>query len=64
VLESIVEAYGVEWVMVQLPEGQDIDPLGLWHGGASVDAEGNRASWLAAEPALDIPELRIYQVTR
>ena len=62
VLERIVDAYDVRWIMVQLPEGGDIDPLGLWHGGASVDSEGNVATWLADEPAFAIPELRIYEV--
>lgn len=64
VLERIVDAYDVRWVMVMLPEGQARDPLGLWDGAAAVDAEGNRATWLADEPALDLPELRIYAVRR
>ena len=64
VQERIVEAYDVRWVMVQLPEGADADPLGLWHGGAAIDAEGNRATWLADEPAFEIPDLRIYAVAR
>ncbi len=62
VLERIVDAYGVRWVMLQLAEGETRDPLGLWEGSASVDAQGNRATWLADTPALDIPGLRIYEV--
>ena len=64
VLERIVDAFDVRWVMVQLPEGEDVDPLGLWEGGAAVDAEGNRATWLADEPAFEVPELRIFEVER
>lgn len=64
VLERIVRAYDVQWVMVQLPEGADLDPLGLWDGGAAVDDEGNRATWLADAPALDISGLRIFEVRK
>jgi hypothetical protein len=64
VQERIVEAFDVKWVMVQLPEGADVDPLGLWHGGAATDAEGNRASWLADDPAFEIPDLRVFEVER
>ena len=64
VLEEIVDAYDARWVMVQLPEGADVDPLGLWHGGAAIDAQGNRASWLADEPTFEIPDLRIFEVER
>ena len=62
VLERIVDAYGVRWVMLQLAEGESRDPLGLWAGSASTDVDGNRATWLADEPAFDIPGLRIYEV--
>ena len=62
VLKQIVDAYQVRWVMVQLPEGASVDPLGLWHGAGSVDAAGNRATWLASEPAFAIPGLRIFEV--
>jgi len=64
VLEEIVDAYGARWVMVQLPEGENVDPLGLWHGGAAIDAEGNRATWLADEPAFETPDLRVFEVER
>lgn len=64
VLERIVAAFDVRWVVVQLPDGADSDPLGLWRGGAARDAEGNRATWLADEPAFVTPGLRIYEVVR
>jgi hypothetical protein len=64
VLEQIVDAYGVEWVMVQLPEGAEIDPLGLWEGGAAEDAEGNRAAWLEDDPAFEFKDVRVFAVER
>jgi hypothetical protein len=64
VLERIVDAYGVRWVVVQLPLGAAVDPLGLWDGGAAVDGNGNRAAWLADEPAFEVDGLRVYGVRR
>jgi len=64
VLERIVDAFAVRWVMVQLPDGASVDPLGLWDGGAAIDSEGNRATWLADEPAFEIPDLRVFEVER
>lgn len=64
VLERIVEAFGVRWVMVQLPDGADVDPLGLWDGGAAIDAAGNRADWLSDEPAFEVQDLRVFEVER
>ena len=62
VLERVVDAYGVEWVVVQLPEGEDIDPLGLWEGAGAEDADGNRATWLEDEPAFEFEDIRVYGV--
>jgi len=62
VLERIVDAYGVEWVLVQLPEGAEVDPLGLWAGGSAVDAEGNRATWLEVEPSFEFEDIRVFRV--
>ena len=62
VLERVVRAYDVRWVVVTLADGASVDPLGLWNGAASVDRYGNRAHWLAETPALDAPGVRIYEV--
>ncbi len=63
VLERLIDAYRVEWVVVHLSEGAETDALNLWRGAEAVDAEGNRATWLEAEPAFELPgELRIFQV--
>jgi 4-amino-4-deoxy-L-arabinose transferase-like glycosyltransferase len=62
VIEEVVRAYGVEWVIVTLREDATIDPLGLWDGGNAVDGEGNRATWLATEPAFEAEGVRIFAV--
>jgi len=63
VLERLIDAYRVEWVVVQLLEGEETDALNLWRGGKAVDAEGNRAIWLESEPSFEVPgELRIFRV--
>ena len=64
VLGRIVDAYGVDWVMVQLPEGAQRDALGLWDGPAGTDINGNHPTFLADRPALDVPGLRIWPVRR
>jgi hypothetical protein len=64
VIEQVVNAYGVEWLVVQLPEGDDIDPLGFWNGSAAEDAEGNRATWLADQPAFEFEDVRVFRVRR
>ncbi len=64
VLERVVDAYDVRWVVVQLPEGDRIDPLGLWEGSAAEDGEGNRATWLEDEPAFEFDDVRIFAVRR
>ena len=62
VLQRVVEAYDVRWVVVSLADGAEIDPLGLWHGSSSVDADGNRATWLTDSPAFEADGVRIYRV--
>jgi len=63
VIKQVVDAYHVRWVVVQLDAGASTDALNLWKGAAAVDAEGNRATWLAASPAFEVQcGIRIYQV--
>ena len=63
VIKQVVDAYHVRWVVVQLDAGATTDALNLWRGAAAVDAEGNRATWLAASPAFEVPSgIRIYRV--
>lgn len=62
VVERAIRAYGVQWVVVTRRDPATADPLGLWEGGASVDAEGNRASFLEAAPAFEAPGVRVFRV--
>ena len=62
VIEKAIRAYDVRWVVVTLPDGADIDPLALWHGAHSQDLYGNRAVFLADEPAFEADGVRIFAV--
>jgi 4-amino-4-deoxy-L-arabinose transferase-like glycosyltransferase len=62
VIEEVVRAYEVEWVIVTLREDATIDPLGLWDGCAAHDSEGNSPAWLGCEPVFEAEGVRIYSV--
>jgi hypothetical protein len=62
VLEEVVRAYGVDWVIVTRPQRGATDPLGLWDGAAATDIDGNHPSFLPAEPAFEGDDVRVYQV--
>jgi hypothetical protein len=62
VVKEVIDAYGIELVIVALREDAEIDPLGLWEGGNAVDADGNQATWLADEPMFEADGVRIYAV--
>ncbi|HEY7452901.1 MAG TPA: glycosyltransferase family 39 protein [Candidatus Limnocylindria bacterium] len=62
VIEDVVRAYDVRWVIVALREEATVDPLGLWNGGEAVDSEGNQADWLADEPAFEADGVRVFAV--
>ncbi|MGH2382711.1 MAG: ArnT family glycosyltransferase, partial [Candidatus Limnocylindria bacterium] len=63
VIGDVAEAYGVRWFVAQRQaRGPAVEPQGLWEGGAAVDDEGNRADWLAIEPAYEDDLVRIYEV--
>jgi hypothetical protein len=59
---EVVDAYDVRWVVVTLAAGEERDPLGLWDGPAAVDSTGAHPSFLAEEPTLFAPGVRIYRV--
>lgn len=61
VIEDVVRAYDVRWVVVALRD-DTIDPLGLWLGGNAIDRDGNRADWLATDPAFEANGIRIFAV--
>jgi len=62
VIGQVVDAYGVEWVVVTLGPGQTRDPLGLWGGANGTDAQDGHPDFLPAEPAFSAPGVRVYQV--
>jgi 4-amino-4-deoxy-L-arabinose transferase-like glycosyltransferase len=64
VIARAAEAYGVEWMVVTQMETETRAPLGLWEGGAAVDALGNRADFLATEPAFETDSVRIFEVVQ
>ncbi len=61
VIGEVAAAYEVRWMVVEQGSGGG-DALGLWEGGRSVDSAGNRASWLADEPAFEGERIRVYEV--
>jgi 4-amino-4-deoxy-L-arabinose transferase-like glycosyltransferase len=62
VIEQAGRAYGVRWLVIsRLPE-ETRAPLGLWDGGRAVDAHGNRADWLANDPAFETDTVRVFEV--
>jgi hypothetical protein len=64
VIEEVARAYGAQWLVVSRLAGEASAPLGLWDGGAAVDEEGNRADWLAREPAFETDSVRVFEILR
>jgi hypothetical protein len=62
VIERVVRAYDVEWVVVLSPGDGEPDPLRLWDGAGGVDSEGAHPSFLPADPAFEGTDVRIYRV--
>ncbi|MEK6191318.1 MAG: hypothetical protein AABM41_03215 [Chloroflexota bacterium] len=71
VIEQVVRAYDVRWVIVTLREGGTSDPLGLWYGCAAQDSADNNAwtggpdttaTWLSCEPVFETEGVRIFAV--
>lgn len=62
VIEEVIRAYDVRWVVVARSAGELRAPLGLWEGGRAVDDDGNRADFLADTPAIETEDVRIFEV--
>lgn len=62
VIGQVVDAYDIRWVVVTLQPGESSDPLGLWDGAAGTDSLGTHPDFLPAQPALDEPGVRVYEV--
>jgi 4-amino-4-deoxy-L-arabinose transferase-like glycosyltransferase len=63
VVDRVVDAYHVRWVVVILGPGETRDPLGLWDGAAATDVGGAHPAFLPAAPAFEADGVRIYPVT-
>ncbi|HEY6608255.1 MAG TPA: hypothetical protein VI277_03575 [Candidatus Limnocylindria bacterium] len=62
VIEQVVDAYDVRWVVVLSPGDDEPDPLNMWNGSAGVDSEGAHPSFLPAEPVFEGDDVRIFRV--
>jgi 4-amino-4-deoxy-L-arabinose transferase-like glycosyltransferase len=62
VIEQVVDAYDVRWVVVLSPGDDEPDPLNMWNGSAGVDSEGAHPSFLPDEPAFEGDDVRIFRV--
>jgi hypothetical protein len=62
VIEQVVEAYHVTWVVVLRPEPGETDPLGLWDGAAATDSEGAHPSFMPERPSFEGDDVRVFRV--
>jgi hypothetical protein len=62
VIEGVIDAYGIDWVVVILDAGADRDPLGLWDGAGALDATGAPPKFLSDAPAFEAEGVRIFEV--
>lgn len=62
VIEQVVDAYGVDWVVVLRPGPGETDPLNLWGGASGTDSQGEHPSFLPDEPAFEGDDVRVFRV--
>ena len=62
VIDKVIDAYEVRWVIVTRPGPSQTDPLGFWNGARARDVDGNRATFLPEQPAFESGDLRIFRV--
>jgi 4-amino-4-deoxy-L-arabinose transferase-like glycosyltransferase len=62
VIEQVVDAYDVKWVIVLRPGPGETDPLGMWDGAAGTDSEGQHPSFLPDDPAFEGDDVRVFRV--
>lgn len=62
VIEQVVDAYNVRWVVVLSPGDDEPDPLNMWNGSEGVDSEGEHALFLPDRPAFEGDDVRIFRV--
>ena len=63
VIDEVVDAYDVRWIVVTLDPGETRDALGLWDGTGAVDSTGASPTFLPEVPAFEAEGVRVYQVT-
>jgi len=51
VIEQVVDAFDVRWVIVTPPGPGETDPLGLWNGASATDSEGNHPLSCRSSPS-------------
>ena len=64
VIEQVVDAYGVDWVVVLRPGPGETDPLNMWDGATGTDSQGEHPTFLAADPAFEGDDVRVFRVER
>ncbi|HET7685474.1 MAG TPA: hypothetical protein VFM19_03605, partial [Candidatus Limnocylindria bacterium] len=62
VVEDVIRAYDVRWVVVARRDGAAMDPLGLWEGAEATDGTGHAATFLESDPIFETSGVRIYRV--
>ena len=63
IIEKVVDAYDVRWVVVTLDGAASRDPLGLWDGPGARDIEGAAPPFLLEPAVFEAPGVRIFRVT-
>ncbi len=62
VVEEVVRAYDIRWVVVTLDPGEARDALGLWDGAAAVDSEAVSPDFLPVLPSFEADGVRVFRV--
>jgi hypothetical protein len=62
VIDDVVRAYDVKWLIVTLDEGETRDPLGLWEGATATDINGDHPAFITGDPAFEAEDVRVFEV--
>lgn len=62
VVEWVVDAYDVRWVVVILDGAAARDPLGLWEGPNARDIEGKEPRFITEPAVFEAPGVRIFRI--
>ena len=64
VIEDVVDAYDVEWVVVLSPGEGEPDPLNCGTARPASTARASIRAFLPAEPAFEGDDVRVFRVPR